>query len=111
GMAALIETHNEVEVEVALDAGATIIGVNNRDLHCFTVDHATTERLAPVVPADRVLVAESGVHTRADIERLAAAGADAVLVGTALMRAEDPGAALRELAGVGAKGRSGSGRG
>lgn len=100
GLAALVEAHDEAEVEAALAAGAQIIGVNNRDLRSFTVDLATTERLAQMVPADRLLVAESGVHTRADVERLAAAGADAVLVGTALMRAEDPGEALRELAGV-----------
>jgi len=100
GMAALVEAHDDVDIKVALDAGATVIGVNNRDLRSFTVDLATTERLAPMVPADRVLVAESGVHARADVERLAAAGADAVLVGTALMRADDPGEALRELTGV-----------
>jgi len=102
GMAALVEAHDETEVEAAVAAGARIIGVNNRDLRSFTVDLATTERLAPIVPADRVLIAESGVHTRADVERLAEAGADAVLVGTALMRADDPGEALRELTGVAA---------
>ncbi len=100
GMAALVEAHDETEVEAALAADARVIGVNNRDLRSFAVDLATTERLAAMVPADRVLVAESGVHTRADVERLAAAGADAVLVGTTLMRADDPGEALEELTGV-----------
>ena len=107
GMAALVEAHDEAEVEAALAADARVVGVNNRDLRSFAVDLATTERLAPMVPADRVLVAESGVHTRADVERLAAAGADAVLVGTALMRADDPGEALRALTGVGAQRRGG----
>lgn len=106
GMAALVEAHDEVEVEVALDVGATVIGVNNRDLRTFITDLATTKRLASLVPPDRVLVAESGVHTREDVERLARAGADAVLVGTALMRAQDPAAALRTLVGVPAQGRS-----
>ena len=104
GMQALVESHVEVEIEIALDAGATVLGVNNRDLHSFEVDLGTTERLAPMVPKDRLLVAESGVHTRADIERLAAAGADAALIGTALMRADDPGEALRGLTGVGRNG-------
>jgi len=100
GMAVLVEAHEEAEVEVALAAGARIIGVNNRDLRTFEIDLATTERLAPMVPGDHVFVAESGVHTREDVMRLAGAGADAVLVGTALMRADDPGEALRALTGV-----------
>jgi indole-3-glycerol phosphate synthase len=100
GMAALVESHDEPELEIALESGAEVLGVNNRDLRTFEVDLGTTERLAEMVPDDRVLVAESGVHTREDIERLAAAGADAALVGTALMRAEDPGEALRGLVGV-----------
>jgi indole-3-glycerol phosphate synthase len=107
GMAALVESHDEAELEVALDSGAEVLGVNNRDLRTFEVDLATTERLAEMIPGDRILVAESGVHTREDIERLAAAGADAALVGTALMRAEDPGEALRGLVGVGAQLRTG----
>ena len=105
GMVALVEAHDAAEVEMALAAEATVIGVNNRDLRSFNTDLATTERLAPMIPPEQVLVAESGVHERADVERLATAGADAVLVGTTLMRAEDPGEALRELTGVAAKGR------
>jgi indole-3-glycerol phosphate synthase len=100
GMSALVESHDEAELEIALESGAEVLGVNNRDLHTFEVDLGATERLAEMIPDDRILVAESGVHTREDIEHLAAAGADAVLVGTALMRAEDPGEALRELTGV-----------
>lgn len=105
GMAALVETHNEAEVEAALASGARIIGVNNRNLHTFEVDLATTERLAALIPDDRVLVAESGVHMRDDVERLARSGVDTVLVGTALMRAADPGQALAVLTGVKTKRR------
>ena len=97
GMAALVESHDARELEAALDAGARVLGINNRDLRTFEVDLGTTERLAAMVPEECLLVAESGVHTRADIERLTAAGADAALVGTALMRADDPGEALRRL--------------
>ncbi|CAN5851872.1 indole-3-glycerol phosphate synthase TrpC [soil metagenome] len=100
GMSALMEVHDEVEVERALAAGARIIGVNNRDLATFETDLHTTLRLAAVVPVDCVLVAESGIRTVRDVELLAAAGADAVLVGEALMRAADPAAHLRALAGV-----------
>ncbi|MGI5816846.1 MAG: indole-3-glycerol phosphate synthase TrpC [Armatimonadota bacterium] len=99
-MTALVESHDEVELEVALDAGARAIGVNNRDLRTFEVDLGVTERLAPMVPRDRAFVAESGMHGREDIRRVATAGADAALVGTALMRADDPGEALRGLTGV-----------
>jgi indole-3-glycerol phosphate synthase len=100
GMAALVESHSEAELEVALESGAEVLGVNNRDLRTFEVDLSTTERLAEMIPDSRVLVAESGVHTREDVQRLANAGADAALVGTALMRAEDPGKALRGLTGI-----------
>lgn len=100
GMAALVESHDEAELEVALETEAQILGVNNRNLRTFEVDLGTTERLAAMIPGDRMLVAESGVHTREDIERLASAGADAALVGTALMRADDPLKALRGLSGV-----------
>lgn len=97
GMAALVESHDERELEVALEAGARVLGINNRDLRTFKVYLGTTERLAAMVPEECLLVAESGVHTRADIERLTAAGADAALIGTALMRADDPEEALRGL--------------
>ena len=109
GMTALVESHDEAELEAAIASGARVLGVNNRDLRTFEVDLGTTERLATIVPDDRVLVAESGVHTREDVQRLADAGADAALVGTALMRAEDPGEALRELVGVGAQRRTTAG--
>lgn len=100
GMYALVEIHNEVDLERAISAGAFIIGINNRNLADFTVDLTTTERLAPRVPKEKIVVAESGILTRADVERVARAGARAVLVGEALMRAGDVGAQVRELANV-----------
>jgi indole-3-glycerol phosphate synthase len=100
GMAALVECHDEAEVERALAVGATILGINNRNLSTLDVDLGVTERLAPMVPPDRVLVAESGLQTRADLERLAAAGIDAALIGTALMRDPEPGEALRRFVRV-----------
>jgi indole-3-glycerol phosphate synthase len=98
GMEALIEAHAEVEVGSALEAGARIVGVNHRDLATFQVDVGLTERLRPLVPDSVVYVAESGIHSRADAVRMREAGADAVLVGEALMRAADPAVKLRELA-------------
>ncbi len=100
GMDALVEVHNEDEMAAAADAGADLIGINNRDLRTFEVSLATTERLAPLAPEGAVLVAESGIKTRADVERLKAAGADAILVGETLMRSEDVEAAARALLGV-----------
>jgi indole-3-glycerol phosphate synthase len=100
GLGALTEVHDEADLDRTLAAGARIIGVNNRDLKDFTINLATTERLAPRIPHDRIVVAESGVFTRGDVERVARAGAHAVLVGEALMRAEDIGAKVSELACV-----------
>jgi indole-3-glycerol phosphate synthase/phosphoribosylanthranilate isomerase len=97
GMDALVEAHDESEVRRAVALGAVLIGVNNRDLRTLEVDLAVTERLAPLVPADRLLVSESGIGDRRDAERIAA-HADAALVGTALMRAADPALAARALA-------------
>jgi indole-3-glycerol phosphate synthase len=105
GMAALVEVHDERELERALAAGAVIVGMNNRDLGTFTTDLGVTLRLAPQVPADVVLVAESGIASVADVERLAAAGVSAVLVGEALMRAPDTVALTRALASVPRPGR------
>jgi indole-3-glycerol phosphate synthase len=106
GLTALVEVHDEVELERALAAGAPLIGINNRDLRTFKVSLETTERLAARVPAlkpaalaDPLLVAESGIHSRADVERLARAGVRAMLVGEALMRHPDVGAKTRELLG------------
>jgi indole-3-glycerol phosphate synthase/phosphoribosylanthranilate isomerase len=97
GMDALVEAHDETEVRRALALGAEIVGINNRDLKTLKVDLATTERLSPLVPKDRLLVAESGIRGRADVERLSA-HADAFLVGSSLMRADDPAQAARDLA-------------
>ena len=104
GLAALVEVHDETELDRALNAGAELIGVNNRNLKTFSVDLTTTERLAARLrstPQDtpRLLVAESGIHTRADVERLARCGAQAILVGESLMRHADIGAKARELLG------------
>lgn len=97
GMEALVEVHDEVEVAAALELGASIVGVNHRDLTTFQVDVGLTERLRPAVPPEVVYVAESGIHTAADAVRMREAGVDAILVGEALMRAPDVAAKLREL--------------
>ena len=90
GLDALFEVHNESEIERAVVAGAKIIGVNNRDLAVFKTDLALSERLIPLIPRDIIAISESGIVTRADAARARAAGAQAVLVGEALMRAPDP---------------------
>jgi indole-3-glycerol phosphate synthase len=97
GMAALVEVHDEDELARALRVAPRIVGVNNRDLRTFRVDLDTTARLRPLVPEDVVTVAESGVHTPADVARLSAIGVDAMLVGESLVRAGDVGAKVREL--------------
>ncbi len=101
GLDALVEVHDEEELEIALDAGADLVGVNNRDLRTFKTDLAVTERLAPRLAAAGVaVVGESGIFTRDQIRRLESAGAHAVLVGEALMRQPDVARALRVLRGV-----------
>jgi indole-3-glycerol phosphate synthase len=99
GVEALVEVHDEAELDEALAAGAKVIGINNRDLKTFEVDLGTTERLAPEIPADRTIVAESGIFTREDVERLQAAGAHAILVGESLMKAANRQSAVRALLG------------
>jgi indole-3-glycerol phosphate synthase len=99
GLAALVEVHEERELEVALEAGARIVGVNNRDLRTFVVDLAASERLLPLLPAGVRGVAESGVRTAEDARRLRRAGATNLLVGEALVRAADPGMLIREMVG------------
>jgi indole-3-glycerol phosphate synthase len=96
-LGALVEVHNEAEAERAVRAGATLFGINNRDLHTFEVDLATTERIRPLLPADAIVVGESGVHTRADVERLHRAGVRAILVGEAFMTSPDIAAKMAEL--------------
>jgi indole-3-glycerol phosphate synthase len=100
GLDALVEVHNAAELETALALGAEIVGINNRNLSTLQVDIETTLALRPQVPASSLVVAESGFRTRAELERLAEAGVDAVLIGEALMRAPDIEAACRELTGV-----------
>ena len=100
GLGVLVEVHEARELDRALEVGAEVIGINNRDLATFTTDLATTERLVERLPADVVVVSESGIRTRADVERLGAAGVDAILVGESLLRADDPAEAARSLAGV-----------
>jgi indole-3-glycerol phosphate synthase len=99
GMEPLVEVNNAGEMARAVDAGATIIGVNNRDLRDFQVDLGTTDRLARMVPEGAILAALSGISSRVDVERFAAAGAQAVLVGEALMVAPDAAAKVSELLG------------
>jgi indole-3-glycerol phosphate synthase len=96
-MAALVEVHDDDELAAALDSGADIVGVNNRNLHTFEVSLDTSLRLAERMPASVVKVAESGIQSRADVQRLQAAGFRAFLVGEHLMKSADPAAALREL--------------
>ena len=96
-MQALVEVHDEAELEVALEVGAEIIGINNRDLRTFVTDLATTERLAGRVPPGKLVVGESGIHGREDLRRIAAAGAHAALIGESLVLAADPVAKLRSL--------------
>jgi indole-3-glycerol phosphate synthase len=100
GMTALVEVHDEAELERALKIEPQVVGVNNRDLRTFEVDLETTARLRTLIPADIVLVAESGVHTPADVARLADIGADAMLVGESLVRAADVGGKVRQLVGT-----------
>ena len=99
GMDALVEVHDEAEMARAGALGATLVGVNNRDLRSFTVDLAITERLAAAAPGDALLVTESGLFTAADAARLEAFGAKAMLVGESLMRQQDVEAATRALLG------------
>ena len=99
-MAALVEIHDEAELERALASGAQLIGINNRNLADFIVDLANTERLAPLIAKEKLVISESGIFTCDDVRRAANAGAHAVLVGEALMRAEDIGAKVQELSSV-----------
>jgi indole-3-glycerol phosphate synthase len=100
GMAALVEFHDEANLPRVLDAGADLVGVNNRDLTRFVTDLELTFRLRDRIPPDVVLVSESGIRTRRDVERLEAAGVSAILVGETLMRSDDIGLAVERLLGL-----------
>ena len=100
GLSALVEAHDEAEVQKAITAGARILGVNNRNLRDFSVDTGNSRRLRALIPRDILFVSESGVRNAGDIVVLREMGADAVLIGEALMRAPDRKAALTELRGA-----------
>jgi indole-3-glycerol phosphate synthase len=100
GLELLVEVRNEGELDLAISVGAALIGVNNRNLETLKTDRAAGERVIPMVPQSCRAVWESGVDTRADVERAAATGADAVLVGASLSASPDPEAAVRSLTGV-----------
>ena len=96
-MQCLVEVHDDDELDIAVDCGAEIIGVNNRNLRTFETDLETTELLAPQIPAGKIVVSESGILNKMDIERVRLAGAQAILVGESLVRSNDPSHALRLL--------------
>jgi indole-3-glycerol phosphate synthase len=96
-MEPLVEAHSRLELEKALDSGARIVGINNRDLRTFSVNLETSLNLASLVPPDRIVVAESGIHSADDVRRLAAAGIKAALIGEALVKAPDATAKIGEL--------------
>lgn len=100
GMTALVEAHDESEMERALRLSPTLVGINNRNLHDFSVDLDTTVRLAAMCPPEVTLVGESGIYSANDVQRLGEAGVHAILVGESLILAEDRPAKLRELSGV-----------
>ena len=105
GLDALVEVHTAEELDIALDAGGSMIGVNSRDLDTFKIDLDAAWKILGRVPAECIAVAESGMAEAADVQRAAAAGADAVLIGTALSAAAKPGELLRDLTGVARRGR------
>lgn len=97
GMEALVETHDQSEIEKALDAGARIVGINNRNLHTFEVNLKTTLELCPEIPPDIIVVAESGIHTPQDVARLTASNVNAMLIGESLVTAPDIAAKIQSL--------------
>ncbi len=97
GMSCVVEVHDELELARVVDSGALIIGINSRDLRTLEVNMATFERLRPLIPAGRLVVGESGIRRREDVERLATAGVDAVLIGEAIISAPDIDAKMKEL--------------
>ncbi len=95
----LMEVHDEAELELALQTDAQLVGVNNRNLKTFVTDIAVSQRIRPLIPAGRLMVTESGIHTREDVQRLQGSDIRSFLVGEAFMRAADPGRALQALFG------------
>lgn len=100
GMECLVEVHSEAELKKVLQTNAHIIGINNRDLATFKTDLETTLRLRPMIPAEKIVVSESGIKSRADVEKLMKEGVDAILVGETLMKSNDMSARLQELLGI-----------
>ncbi len=100
GMDCLVEVHSEAELKQVLQTNADIIGINNRDLATFKIDLETTLRLRPLIPAGKIVVSESGIKSRADVEKLMKEGVDAILVGESLMKSHDMSSKLRELLGL-----------
>jgi len=100
GMDCLVEVHTEAELKKVLQTNANIIGINNRDLATFKTDLGTTLRLRPMIPAEKIVVSESGIKSRADVEKLKKEGVDAILVGETLMKSDDISSKLRELLGI-----------
>ena len=100
GLETIVEIRDEDELRLALECGAAIIGINNRDLETLVIDPATSERLLPLIPPSVIAVAESGMATRQDVERVAALGADAVLIGSTLSASSDPAAKVADFASV-----------
>ncbi len=96
-MGCLVEVHDKTELEIALNSGARVIGINNRDLTTFTVDLTTTEQLRPLIPQDRIVVSESGIKNHGDMEKMRQWGVDAVLVGESLLSAPDIASKMKEL--------------
>ncbi len=105
GLTPLVETHNATEIARVLDAGATVIGINARDLDTFSIDTVAAWRLLASIPPHCIAVAESGMATVADVTAASAAGADAVLIGSALARSTDPAMHAHDLSGVPRHGR------
>ncbi len=99
GMECLVEIHDNKELEKVLETGATIIGINNRDLDTFKTDLGTSLQLCPLIPDEKIVVSESGIKIRADVLRLEDAGVDAILVGETLMRSDDIFSKMKELLG------------
>lgn len=97
GMDCLVEVHNEMELEAALEAGASIIGINNRNLNDFSVDLSTTQRLMKGIPSDKIVVAESGIRDADDVRYMASLGVDALLIGETLMRSDCPGNTIKQF--------------
>jgi indole-3-glycerol phosphate synthase len=100
GMDVLVEVHNAIELERALKLKTELVGVNNRNLKTMTIDIATTEQLAKMMPDDRIMVSESGLFTHADLDRMAKVGAHCFLIGESLMREDDVTAATRTILGI-----------